>query len=150
MQNTTHTHLICNNYIRFKGSSATSVKYLIIQDDISTTTKLRVNSLQSVTLLYTVSRKKGSINQSINDVNGCRHECLYIRISTLQRDLRQSKLDLAYKLRSISDSDKISCIVKNNFLIGPKSIQSIFKYINRVYINDKIRQTVPGIYYLAP
>ena len=147
MQNTTHTHLICNNYIRFKGSSATSVKYLIIQDDISTTTKLRVNSLQSVTLLYTVSRKKGSINQSINDVNGCRHECLYIRISTLQRDLRQSKLDLAYKLGSISDSDKISCIVKNNFLIKPKSIQSILKYINRVYINDKIWQTVPGIYY---
>ena len=63
-----------------------------------------------------------SINQSINHVNGCRHECLYIRISTLQREyatgLRQSKLDLAYKLRSISDSDKFSCVVKDNFLLS--------------------------------
>ena len=53
-------------------------------------------------------------NQSINQsmTNGSN-----IRISTLQRDLRQSKLDLACKLRSISDSDKISSIVINNFLI---------------------------------
>jgi len=57
------------------------------------------------------------------------------------------ELVFTYKLWSISDSDKFSCIIKHNILIRPKSIQTIRKYINRVYINNKIWQTVPGIYY---
>jgi len=64
-----------------------------------------------------------------------------------KRDFNYQKLILTNKLRSISDSGNFSCIVINNFLIRPKGIESILKYINRVYINNKIWQAVPSIYY---
>jgi len=62
-----------------------------------------------------------------------------ISVSLLyKRDFKYKKLVLTNKLISISNSGNFSCIVKNNFLLWPKSMESILKYINRVYINCKI------------
>jgi len=44
---------------------------------------------------------------------------------------------------SASNSGNVSMPIKFNFPINPESIQSIFKYVSRLCINNKFRKSIP-------